>query len=103
MIPNAYRRLAALDEIRMYQEEEKLSVVLSAMGLELNDARAIAHNTAFLWLSARWEEQPSSPMALLFTMNLEEIAVKCTEAKAAIKGSWEFGINHNHGEVPHEY
>lgn len=75
-----FRRLTALEELKLNRSATELKYLLMAKGVEEPDAEALAHNTALVWLGADWgEERPASPLEVLALLSLGEIADLCEE------------------------
>lgn len=87
----AFRRLGALEQLRLRREALPLLPRLLRLGAEPEDALALAYNAALLYRTMEAEPPFSSPEAVLERYSLGEIADLCETYRRVAAGELEYG------------
>lgn len=85
----SFRKLTAREELRMPRLAAGLLPHLLRQGLGWEDAVAVAHNAALLFLVLPEQDEVASPREVLSLYSLGEIAGLCEEYRAFADGEAE--------------
>lgn len=90
--------LSASRRLRLERMFPALIPALTGQGLGLEDAVAVAHNAALLFLALRPSPPLSCPEEVLERFSLREIAALCEQYGRLESGEEEWGVNASYRE-----
>ena len=90
-----FQKLSAAQEISLLRGHPRMINYCVHLGLNLEDALALAYNSTLLYLALECEQPLASPRDVLERFSLSEIAALCDDYAAVKEGTLEFGADDN--------